>query len=581
MPLNFDWITSGKKNLLLLCNQALFSFFLCINFFIQRKEMDDDIEIERMLDEKMQEDVQKKVQEQTINKPSEKKDKDKNKDKDKDKDKDKKHKKHHKHHKHHKSHKSDKKHERKRSRSPIDRRHHLPAPPTLPSGKKRDVNSELHQLAKTISRQKESKENLSSSKSNRREKSPELTPEERDLRTVFCMQLAAMIRPRDLEEFFSRIGKVRDVRLITDPRTRRSKGVAYVEFRDLACVQAALALSGEKLLGIPIIVKPSNAEKNRLAAQAAAAQNPVITNGTTMHAGSLIPTHGPMKLYVGSLHFNISEDMLRGIFEPFGRIDSVTLMKDPDSSRSRGYGFIQFAHAEDAKKAMENLNGFELAGRAMKVGHVTERLGEMTSASGVSFPTHTAGIATSFTSSSNLDSDDLDQRGISLGATGRLALMAKLSEGSGLQMPKNAVDALQAAHIQAASSQHVRIPEPPNSQQLATVTAVGTQCFMLSNMFDPVTEARNPRWTQEIRDEVIEECNKHGGVAHIYVDEKSPDGNVYVKCSTIASAINAVNALHGRFFSGRTVIGNYIPTQSYHKLFPESASTTTLLKSSY
>jgi hypothetical protein len=38
--------------------------------------------------------------------------------------------------------------------------------------------------------------------------SPELTPEERDARTVFCMQLAARIRPRDLEEFFSAVGKV-------------------------------------------------------------------------------------------------------------------------------------------------------------------------------------------------------------------------------------------------------------------------------------------------------------------------------------------------------------------------------------
>lgn len=151
------------------------------------------------------------------------------------------------------------------------------------------------------------------------------------------MQLAASIRPRDLEEFFSRVGKVRDVRLITDPRTHRSKGVAYVELRDLACVQAALALSGEKLLGVPIIIKPSNAEKNRLAAQAAAAQNPVVLNGASQ-AGSVIPSHGPMKLYVGSLHFNISEDMLRGVFEPFGPIDSVTLMKDPDTGRSRGYG---------------------------------------------------------------------------------------------------------------------------------------------------------------------------------------------------------------------------------------------------
>ena len=155
------------------------------------------------------------------------------------------------------------------------------------------------------------------------------------------MQLAAAIRPRDLEKFFSRVGKVRDVRLITDPRTHRSKGVAYVEFRDLACVQAALALSGEKLLGIPIIIKPSNAEKNRIAAQAAAAsaaQNSMLNNGIAALTGSVIPTHGPMKLYVGSLHFNINEEMLRGIFEPFGRIDNITLMKDADNGRSRGYG---------------------------------------------------------------------------------------------------------------------------------------------------------------------------------------------------------------------------------------------------
>ena len=40
-------------------------------------------------------------------------------------------------------------------------------------------------------------------------KSPELTPEERDARTVFCMQLSARIRPRDLEDFFTAVGKVK------------------------------------------------------------------------------------------------------------------------------------------------------------------------------------------------------------------------------------------------------------------------------------------------------------------------------------------------------------------------------------
>ena len=48
------------------------------------------------------------------------------------------------------------------------------------------------------------------------------------------------------------------------------------------------------------------------------------------------------------------------------------MVKDPDTDRSKGYGFIIYNEAEDAKKAMEHLNGFELAGRPMKVGHVTD-----------------------------------------------------------------------------------------------------------------------------------------------------------------------------------------------------------------
>lgn len=75
---------------------------------------------------------------------------------------------------------------------------------------------------------------------------------------------------------------------------------------------------------------------------------------------------------------------------------------------------FQFHHAADAKKAMEQLNGFELAGRPMKVGNVTER--------------------TDGGSSTRFDADELDRAGIDLGATGRLQLMFKLAEGTGLQV---------------------------------------------------------------------------------------------------------------------------------------------------
>ncbi|KAM9361719.1 RNA-binding protein 39a isoform 2-T2 [Symphorus nematophorus] len=388
----------------------------------------------------------------------------------------------------------------------------------------------------------------------RKEKSPirqpidNLTPEERDARTVFCMQLAARIRPRDLEEFFSAVGKVRDVRMISDRNSRRSKGIAYIEFVEANSVPLAIGLTGQRLLGVPIIVQASQAEKNRAAA---AANN--LQKGTS----------GPMRLYVGSLHFNITEDMLRGIFEPFGRIESIQLMMDSETGRSKGYGFITFADAECAKKALEQLNGFELAGRPMKVGHVTER----TDAS---------------TASSFLDSDELERTGIDLGTTGRLQLMARLAEGTGLQIPPAAQQALQmsgaiAIGAMAAVSAAMNPALNMNSAALNLPSQpLATHCFQLSNMFNTHSEDA-PGWDVDIQHDVIEECNKHGGVVHIYVDKNSAEGNVYVKCPSIPAAMAAVNALHGRYFAGKMITAAYVPLPTYHNLFPESATATQLL----
>ncbi|XP_067928872.1 RNA-binding protein 39-like isoform X2 [Watersipora subatra] len=368
--------------------------------------------------------------------------------------------------------------------------------------------------------------------SRKKERSPPLTPEERDARTVFCMQLAARIRSRDLEEFFSSVGKVKDVKLITDNKTRRSKGIAYVEFVDVASVSLAMGLNGQKLLGVPILVQQSQAEKNRAAGQAT--MNLLRGQNT-----------GPMRLYVGSLHFNITDDMLRGIFEPFGRIEHINLVLDPETQKSKGFGFVTFKNADDAVKAMNQLNGFELAGRPMKVGHVTEKQ---------------EGLVTQ----DRYDNEELERHGYDLGATGRIALMAKLAEGTGFNLPaaaQNALDLQMSTQIPALNQS-----QPP----------IATQCFMLSNMFDPNSEA-NQSFDVEIRDDVIEECNKHGGVLHIYVDKSSAQGNVYVKCPSIASAVASVNALHGRWFAGKMITAAYVPLPNYHQLFPDAAKSTQLL----
>ncbi|RXN20200.1 RNA-binding 39-like isoform X1 [Labeo rohita] len=449
-----------------------------------------------------------------------------------------------------------KKKRRSRSRSPSAGRRRSKSGDRKKSRERRKSRSRERKR----SRSKERKRSRSRSKDRggrggRGRKSPlqpidNLSPEERDARTVFCMQLAARIRPRDLEDFFSAVGKVRDVRMISDRNSRRSKGIAYVEFVDATSVPLAIGLTGQRVLGVPIIVQASQAEKNRAAAMASMLQR----------GGA-----GPMRLYVGSLHFNITEDMLRGIFEPFGKIEGIQLMMDSETGRSKGYGFISFADAECAKKALEQLNGFELAGRPMKVGHVTER--------------SDASSASSF-----LDSDELERTGIDLGTTGRLQLMARLAEGTGLQIPAAAKQALQMSgsvafgNLANASTTQPILPSPGMNQALNLPNQpLATHCLQLSNLFSPQTE-NDPGWDLEIKDDVIEECRKHGGIVHIYVDKNSSEGNVYVKCPTIPVAMAVVSALHGRWFAGKMITAAYVPLPTYHNLFPDAATATELLR---
>ena len=73
-----------------------------------------------------------------------------------------------------------------------------------------------------------------------------------------------------------------------------------------------------------------------------------------------------MKLYVGNLPYNISDDQLQAMFEKFGTPDSARVVTDRDTGQSKGFGFVEFSNPEQAKAAMA-LNGTEFGGRALKI----------------------------------------------------------------------------------------------------------------------------------------------------------------------------------------------------------------------
>ena len=74
-----------------------------------------------------------------------------------------------------------------------------------------------------------------------------------------------------------------------------------------------------------------------------------------------------MKLYVGNLSYDTTEEQLRELFTPFGEPESARLITDRDSGRSKGFGFVEFNDGSQANAAMSALNGKEVNGRALTV----------------------------------------------------------------------------------------------------------------------------------------------------------------------------------------------------------------------
>jgi RNA recognition motif-containing protein len=80
-----------------------------------------------------------------------------------------------------------------------------------------------------------------------------------------------------------------------------------------------------------------------------------------------------MNIFVGSLPFSLEEAKLKELFEEFGEVTSAKIISDKYSGRSKGFGFVEMSDDEQAKKAIEGLNGAEVEGRTIVVNEAEER----------------------------------------------------------------------------------------------------------------------------------------------------------------------------------------------------------------
>jgi len=290
-----------------------------------------------------------------------------------------------------------------------------------------------------------------------------------------------------------------DSRIVTDRLSRRSKGIGYVEFRGIDLVEKAIALSGTVVMGLPIMVQLTESERNKLHAG----------DGNLNLPPGVTASHGAI-LYVGSLHFNLTESDIKQVFEPFGELEFVDLHRDPMTGRSKGYAFVQYKRGEDARMALEQMEGFELAGRTLRVNTVHEK------------------GSTRYTQQDSLD----EAGGGNLNAASRQALMQKLAR----------IDP-------APTLEPVVKPNIPQAMQ--------SRSILLKNMFDPEEETEKD-WDKDLAMEVKVECEaKYGQVEAIKVERES-QGEIYLKFDSIDTAKKAIQGLHGRWFGGKQVSANFI-----------------------
>ena len=80
-----------------------------------------------------------------------------------------------------------------------------------------------------------------------------------------------------------------------------------------------------------------------------------------------------MNIYVGNLNYDLSEEELNEIFSEYGEVTSVKIVKDRETGRAKGFGFVEMANEAEGEKAVEELDGAEVGGRNMKVNKARPR----------------------------------------------------------------------------------------------------------------------------------------------------------------------------------------------------------------
>ncbi|KYQ94260.1 RNA-binding region RNP-1 domain-containing protein [Tieghemostelium lacteum] len=246
-----------------------------------------------------------------------------------------------------------------------------------------------------------------------------------------------------------------------------------------------------------------------------------------------LPTQQPNqenRIYIGSIPWNVTEDIIKSTFCGLGNILSCTLMNNPDTNRHKGYGFIDFETKKSADDAILTMNGFEINGRPIKVGRPVKGISNPTSSSSTSNTNSGSNSSTVSplvvnnnkhqTNNNNHDNISLDDDNISISAEQRYILTQKL-------MGKD----------------------------------TNNKCLVLRNLMGSEDES-----DEFLEQDIKEECSKFGEIESIVIkNDINQLVKIFILFKDSSACIACKNKQNGRFFGGRSIKAEFYDVNLYNK----------------
>ncbi|KAL2085607.1 hypothetical protein ACEWY4_018927 [Coilia grayii] len=156
-----------------------------------------------------------------------------------------------------------------------------------------------------------------------------------------------------IRQAFAPFGPIKSIDMSWDSVTMKHKGFAFVEYEIPEAAQLALEQMNSVMLGGRNIKvgRPSNIGQAQ----------PIIDQLAE-------EARAYNRIYVASVHPDLSDDDIKSVFEAFGKIKSCTLARDPNTGRHKSYGFIEYDKPQSSLDAVSSMNLFDLGGQYLRVG---------------------------------------------------------------------------------------------------------------------------------------------------------------------------------------------------------------------